>query len=382
MSTFLIASLLSALAVAAAVSSIEWGLAAAIIEIGLGVIAGNFFGIHTTPWIDFLASFGGIYLTFLAGTEVDVPIFKQNWKEALLIGGFSFFAPLAGTLAFAYWGLHWTLEASKIAGIALSTTSLAVVYAVLVESGLSATELGKRIMAATFVTDILTVIALTALFVKFNVYTFVFAAVSVFLIFLFPKIFSWFVGRYNGKVIQPEIKLLFLAIFILMWLGESGNAHAGLPIFLLGLVMSGFLSKNPDLQKKMRVVGFAIVTPFFFLKGGMNVALRDVYAGLAAMSAFLGIKLVTKFAGVFPFARKYHVAHGMFTTLLMSTGLTFGTITSLYGLSKGIITTSQFSILITVVILSAILPTVIAQRFFSPLTKEQKEVVITEGEEG
>ena len=382
MTTFFIASVLLSLIVVASVISIEWGIATAVIEIALGVLAGNFLGIHTTLWIDFLASFGGIYLTFLAGTEVDIPTFKTHWKEAVFVGGLSFFAPFIGTFAITYFGFHWTFVASEIASIALSTTSLAVVYAVLVESGLSTTDLGKRIMAMTFVTDILTVIALTALFVKANIYTLFFVLVSVFFIVFFPKIFSKFKNRYNGRVIQPEIKLLFLALFILMWLGDSGNAHAGLPVFILGLVMSSFLFKNPELQKKMRVVSFAIITPFFFLKGGMNVVLKDVYAGFGIMIILLATKLITKFIGVFPLAKKYHKENGMFTTLLMSTGLTFGTITSMYGLSKGFITNSQFSILITVVILSAIIPTVIAQRFFSPLTKEKKEEVITMGEEG
>ena len=54
------------------------------------------------------------------------------------------------------------------------------------------------------------------------------------------------------------------------------------------------------------------------------------------------------------------------TTLLMSTGLTFGTISALYGLNAGIIDRTQFSLLVTVVVLSAIVPTVIAQRWFSP----------------
>jgi Kef-type K+ transport system membrane component KefB len=76
--------------------------------------------------------------------------------------------------------------------------------------------------------------------------------------------------------------------------------------------------------------------------------------------------MVPKLIGVYPLARRYCAPHGAFTTLLMSTGLTFGTISALYGLQAGIIDETQFSLLVSVVVMSAIVPTVIAQRFFQP----------------
>ena len=116
----------------------------------------------------------------------------------------------------------------------------------------------------------------------------------------------------------------------------------------------------------MRVVAFAFLTPFFFIKGGMNVSLRDVAANLGVLGLLIVAKMVPKLAGVYPLARRYTAPHAAFTTLLMSTGLTFGTITSLYGLQSGIIDQAQFSLLISVVVLSAIVPTAIAQRLFAP----------------
>jgi Kef-type K+ transport system membrane component KefB len=114
------------------------------------------------------------------------------------------------------------------------------------------------------------------------------------------------------------------------------------------------------------VVAFAFLTPFFFMKGGLNVSLGAVWANLGVLVLLFAAKIVPKVGGVYPLARRYAAPHGLFTTLLMSTGLTFGTITSLYGLSAGIIDKTQFSLLITVVVLSAIIPTAIAQRFFQP----------------
>lgn len=382
MSTYLVAFILAALVFGASVISIELGLTAAIVEITLGMIAGNFLGVQTTPWIDVLAAIGSILLTFLAGTEVNVKIMRRNLKESLLIGGFSFAAPFVTCFAFAYWIVGWTFSASEIAGIALSTTSLAVVYAVLVQSGLSKTDLGKRIMAATFVTDILTVVALSVLFININVYTVIFAVVSIVVFIAIPKVYPRLAQRYEGKVIEPEIKFLFALLFMFMWLGDAGKMHAALPVFILGVLLSDLFEHNVTLQKRLRVVSFAVFTPFFFFKGGLNVDLGAVTANLGLLAAFLVAKLGSKFVAVFPFARYYHDTHGTFTTLLMSTGLTFGTISVLYGLQAGIINQTQFSILITTVILSAIVPTVIAQRWFAPSIGVEGEAVWVENGDG
>ncbi len=114
------------------------------------------------------------------------------------------------------------------------------------------------------------------------------------------------------------------------------------------------------------MVAFAFLTPFFFLKGGMNISVPAVVANIGLVALLLGVKLLPKIAGVYPLARRYVPRDTWYTTLLMSTGLTFGTISSLYGLNAGIIDRTQFSVLVTVVVLTAILPTLVAQRWFSP----------------
>jgi Kef-type K+ transport system membrane component KefB len=383
MSDLLIASILSGLVLIAGTISIEFGIASAIIEMAFGVIAGNFFKIQPTPWLTFIASFGGILLTFLAGTEVNLKLMKEKFKESMLIGGLSFLLPFIIVFAFTYYVDHWTLNAAKIAGIALSTTSLAVVYAVLVETGLNKTELGKLIMAATFVTDFGTALALSFLFLQFNFYTLLFFVFSIILLFIGPKIIAFFFKRYEKRVIEPEIKLLFFIFFLTMFMGDLGKSHAVLPIFILGLLMSKFFEENHHLVKKLRTVGYALITPFFFIKGGMNVGLKEVMSALNLVVIFLGLKLVAKIVAVYPISRITMPRGGrVFTTLLMSTGLTFGTLASVFGFQSGYINKVQFSVLISVVILSAIIPTVIAQRFFAPVTDVEKEELLEEGEEG
>ncbi len=376
MSDIAIAALLAATILVASMISIEVGLSVALIELLAGMVVGNTFHLEIPEWLTFLGTFAGIVLTFQAGAEVDVPQFRREWRASLSIGLVSFFAPFVVVGLLTFYALGWNHRQAEIGGLALSTTSLAVVYAVLVETGLNRELVGKRLMSATFVTDIATVAGLTVLFLKPTIWIVPFAAASVATIVLLPRIAPWFFGRYGDRVIEPEIKLVFAVLFALMWLGGRANSQAALPAFLLGLVMSGHYAAHRKEQERMRVVAFAFLTPFFFLKGGMNVSAGALWANLGILAVLFAGKMVPKLTAVYPLARRYTQPHAVFTTLLMSTGLTFGTITSLYGLNAGIIDRTQFSLLIAVVVLSAIIPTAMAQRFFHPLPVEALEPVV------
>ena len=366
MSEFALAAVLGGMIVLASTISVEIGLSVALIELAGGVLIGNTFHPEIPDWLSFIGSFAGIVLTFLAGAEVDVPQFRREWRASVSIGSVSFFAPFVVAGAVAYLALGWNLKQAEIAGIALSTTSLAVVYAVLVETGLNQELVGKRLMSATFVTDFGTAAALSILFIKPNIWIVPFIGASILLIFGLPRMAPWFFTRYGDRVIEPEIKLVFAALLLLMWLGDRANSHAVLPAFVLGLALSNHYAQHRQEQVRLRVVAFAFLTPLFFLKGGLNVSLGSVWANLGVLALLFCAKMVPKLVGIYPLARRFTAPHAVFTTLLMSTGLTFGTISSLYGLNAGIINRTQFSLLITVVVLSAIVPTAVAQRFFQP----------------
>jgi Kef-type K+ transport system membrane component KefB len=371
MSDLAVSALLAVTVLLASTISVEIGLSVALIELLAGVIVGNSFSLDVPSWLAFIGSFAGIVLTFLAGAEVDVPQLRREWRASVSIGLVSFFAPFLVVALVANYGLDWSRRQAEIGGLALSTTSLAVVYAVLVETGLSGELVGKRLMSATFVTDIATVTGLTVLFITPTLWIVPFVLVSALMIFGLPRLSTGFFGRYGNRVIEPEIKLVFACLFVLMWLGARANSQAALPVFVLGLAMSSFYDAHRLEQDRLRVVAFALLTPFFFLKGGMNVSTSALWANLGVLVVLFLAKMIPKLVGVYPLARRYTAPHATFTTLLMSTGLTFGTISSLYGLNAGIIDRTQFSLLIAVVVLSAIVPTAIAQRFYQPDEAEQ-----------
>ena len=369
-----LAACLAVIVLLASLVSVQLGVTVALVELTLGVAAGNLFGLETDQWLDFIAAFASIVLTFLAGMEVDPAYMRRRLTASVGIGLVSFIGPFTVASVVAYLALDWTARASLIAGTALSTTSLAVVYAVLVERGLTDTSIGKLLMSATFVTDLCTALALSGIFIKPNIWFPVFLIVSVVLVVALPRIAPWFFSRYGNRVIEPEIKLVFACLLILMVLADASNGHAVLPAFVLGLVMSRHYQEHREEQKRLRVVAFAFLTPFFFIEGGLNVSLGAVVSNLGLLAVLVAAKMAPKVGLIYPLARRADRRHAAFATLLMSTGLTFGTISSLYGLNAGIIDKTQFSLLVTVVVISAVVPTAIAERWFLPDSERERRI--------
>lgn len=372
-----IATIWMGLAFIASLISIRLGISVALIEIFVGILAGNFLGIHqTTQWIDFLAMLGSGVLTFLAGAEIDPKSLRANIKISMSLGIVSFAVPFIGIWMFAQHILGWNLHQSQIAGIALSTTSVAVIYAVMIERGLSSTELGKILLAACFITDFGTVLALGILFADFNIILLIFVLVMAVVLWFMPKWTKYIIGKLGTqRVSEPEVKFILLVLFFLGWLATIANSEAVLPAYLVGLVVAGVFIRDKTLVNRMRTIAFTIFTPFYFIKAGLYVSLHSVWISLGVIAILLLLKVLFKTVGVWPISRafKMNTKISNYTTLLMSTGLTFGTISALYGLNNHIINQKQYTILVTVVILSAVIPTLIAQRFFEPTEDEMNE---------
>ncbi|MEW6543767.1 MAG: cation:proton antiporter [Nitrospirota bacterium] len=366
--TWQVAALWVGMALLATLISVRVGMSVALAEICVGIAGGNLIGLHPTPWIDFLAAVGSVLLTFLAGAEIDLAVLRSKWRETVGIGAASFLAPFLGAMAYAYWVAGWSLPAAQIAGIALSTTSVAVVYAVMVERGYNDTDLGRVILAACFITDLGTVLALGLIFARYDWWLVAFALVTAATLWKLPAVAAWFFDLVGSRISEPETKFILVVLFALGALATAAQSEAVLPAYLVGMVLAPLFLANRTLAQRMRVIAFAVLTPFYFLKAGALVSLKAALAGAALIGVLLAVKMATKFIGVWPLAYGFRFGRreAGYTTLLMSTGLTFGTISALYGVSHSLITQEQYAVLVAVVILSAIVPTLIAERWFDP----------------
>jgi len=268
----------------------------------------------------------------------------------------------------AYYLLHWEPRASWLAGVALSTTSVAVVYAVMLEFGLNKTPFGKTLLAACFINDLGTVLALGLLFAPFTHRTAIFALVSVAVFVLLPWLTPRFFKRYGGRPSELEAKYLLLFLFGMGALAAWAESEAVLPAYLIGMVLAGTVGRDHQLIRRLRTLTFGLLTPFYFIRAGSFVSVPALIAAPMVFVILLLAKMATKFLAVYPATRLF--AHsrrdGMYTTLLMSTGLTFGSISALFGLTHQIINTNQYSFLVAAVIASAVVPTLIANAFYLP----------------
>lgn len=371
-----IAALWIGFALVAAILSSTLGIAAALCEIVVGVLAQSLIqtwhGGHpmpvNEPWVTFLATIGAIMLTFLAGAELDPDVFRRKYKEASVIGSIGFFVPFFICVLVARVLLHWDGKASLLSGIVLASTSVAVMYAVMLESGLNKTDYGKTLLAACFINDLITVLMLGFLFSPFTIKTFFFFAITIGLSVFSPLITSKVFRLFGNRPSEMETKYLLLFLFGLGGLATWAGSEAVLPAYVFGMALARVVGKNEGLIRRMRTMTLGLLTPFYFLRAGLLVSMHALLTGPFVILLLLLSQFMGKFVGIYPITKIFQAPRkeGMFTTLMMSTGLTFGTIAALFGLSHHVISQSQYSYLVAAVIGTAIIPTLIANRFFLP----------------
>ena len=349
--------------VAAGIVGIKTRISSSILEVAAGILIANVLGIGIAPWLDFLGTFGGLVLTFLAGAEVEFVLLRKQAKESFGIGTMAFLAPLIGILGVLTIFTDWTWQAKVAGGLALTTTSVAVVYAVLSEYELIKTPTAKTIIAVTFVNDILTLIGINFIQTSFDWVTVAFVAVLVALVPIAPRLLKSVVQSFGKRAVEIEVRLVLAVLLVISFFADQASLHAVFGAFVLGLIFANSIQQHQDILSKMRTVTFALLAPAFFIRAGMLIAIPAVIANIALIFGLLGTKLASKVVGVYGLCKKWIPEAPMFSTMLFSTGLTVGTITATLGHQLGYLSDAQFSIIVTAVILSAVVPTLIAKRF-------------------
>ena len=373
---FTIASLWLALAVISALIAYHIHISIALVEICVGVATAavltwlgyaDFLGANQ-EWIRFLAATGAVFLTFLAGAELDPDVLRTKMTEVTVVGMVSFAAPFLGCAAVAYYLLGWSAQASWLCGVALSTTSMAVVYAVMLETGFNKTNFGKGILGACFITDLGTVIALGLLFSPFTYKTVVFIVATAIVLGSLSTVTHWITTMYAHRTAAIRTKWIMLVLFGLGALALWSGSEAVLPAYIAGMVLAGSAARDAQWIRRLRTLTVGFLTPFYFLRAGTLVSLPALLAAPLVFVTLLGGKVLSKIFGLYPVIGLFRRDRNerWYYTLMMSTGLTFGTISSLFGLSHGIVTQEQYSFLVAAVIASAVVPTVIAGTVFLP----------------
>ena len=311
------------LALIATLVAIWFRISTALSEIVVGTVAQLVIGalfVHAelggkTSWISFLAGTGAIVLTFLAGAELDPQIFRTKWKEATVVGLVGFFGPFFGCTAVAHYILHWPGRSSWLAGVALSTTSVAVVYAVMLELGFNVTDFGKAVLAACFVNDLGTVIALGLIFSPFTLKTLVFIGVSVVVFAILPFLTPRFFKKYGGRVSELEAKYILFLLFAMGGLAVWSGSEAVLPAYIIGMVLAGTVGKDHSLIRRLRTLTFGLLTPFYFIRAGSFVSVPALIAAPLVFTALFFAKMLSKVIPLYPTVKAFDYQEGRRTVL-------------------------------------------------------------------
>jgi glutathione-regulated potassium-efflux system ancillary protein KefC len=306
-----VAALWLALALMAVLAANWLRISTALSEIVVGTVAQIVIGARLgryalgakAEWITFLAGTGAIVLTFLAGAELAV--FRAKWKESSAIGLAGFFGPFFGAALAAYYVLHWEWRPSWLAGVALSTTSVAVVYAVMLELGFNRTAYGNAILAACFINDLGTVIALGVIFSPFTIKTLIFLGTCLVFFLALPFVTQWFFARYGGRVSELETKYLLFLLFGLGGLAVWSGSEAVLPAYLIGMVLAGTVGKDHFPIRRLRTLTFGLLTPFYFIRAGSFVSVPALVAAPLAFVTLFFAKMVSKLVSLLPTVRAF-----------------------------------------------------------------------------
>ena len=251
-------------------------------------------------WLKFCTGVGAILLTFLAGAELNPDAMRTKIKEVSIIGMIGFSAPFIGCFLIAYYLIGWSMQASLLCGIALSTTSMAVVYAVMLEYGFNKTEFGKGVLGACFVNDLGTVIALGLIFAPFSYKTVIFIAVTILLIFILRPMTDYLIKRFAYKTAAIRAKWILFILLAMGVLAAWSGSEPVLPAYVLGMVLARTMEQDGHFVRRLRTLTVGFLTPLYFLRAGALVSIPALLSGAGVFLLLFGGKVVSKIFGLYP----------------------------------------------------------------------------------
>lgn len=345
--------------VGTAAVAFELGISSAILEIVAGVILAVFVeDMASLDWLRFLANLGMLGLMFMAGFEIDVERLRGTWKASFCIGVLALVLPLSGVFAVARYGLGLEFPAAGLVAIALSTTSLALVYHALKDKGLLDSDAGQALLGAASVVDVLSMVALAVLLGDVGWGTAIFLLVVVPVIVGLPKIGRWIFRRYKGSIVEFELRFLLVTLVGMGFMAENvGGIHPAVIAFAIGVVMSEVMEDHAELEDKLKGIVFSLFGPVFFLHAGAQLDLRQLSPSLLGIACLLFVIACSlKFVGAALPTRWFLDVSGRFAGLLFNYRLSFGIIAASVGLKTGVLTEGLYAVILLVVMGSAALP--------------------------
>jgi len=350
-------SLTIALAIiVAGIVSVYTGFSTAVLELMAGAAARNLLGLQPNiPWLTFLANLGLLGLMFYAGFEVEVPMLKRNFLRASVLAGLAYFVPLLVTFSACRWMLHYDVAVSFLVGIALSTTSVALVYSVLDTRKWTGKPSGQLMLGGAMLIDTFSLLSLALLFGGLDWYTLIELGVIAVLLMLVRRFGARLFRRCGGRLEEMEMRFLLLVLVGIAFLAEQVQIHGAILAFVLGLLMSELRQRHPGATEKFRPVIFGFLAPLFFFQAGLLMELRELSWSSLWVLLLLGIVAFgSKFGAAVWGFRGFSLRRAFVCGWVFNLRLTFGIIAAVFGLESGLLNSSLYSVILGIVLLTSI----------------------------
>ena len=347
--------------VLAGVLSVELCISASVLELLAGVIAHNLFDVKVLNGLDLFANLGLVCLMYLAGLEIDLDSLRETIKPSMTIGFLSFITPFLFVTGFSYLILDFNMQQTFLLGVALSTTSVAVVYPLMAEAGRIGSS-GRMILSAAMVTDLFSMIFLSFIFSEFTWITIALVAGMVAFTLLFPHFGKRLFKYYKGNPVELEFKIILLIILGLTIASESAGVESAITAFLVGMITSQIVVGHKDLTEKFRFLVFGLFAPVFFFTVGLTLEFGMIMKNIGLFTILFLVCYIAKYVGTYVPARIYlpHKASRM--GILFNSRLSFGIIAATIGYNEGLFTGDVYAPLVGVLIFAAIVSCILFKR--------------------
>ena len=345
----------------AGIVSIELGVSTAMIEIIAGVIGSNLLNINPSPWFDFIANFGLLGIMLFAGFETSPRILKRYAKRNLTIGMVGYFFPFLVIFSVTYFLLSFSIPTSIIVSLSLSTTSLALVYAIIREHEAVASSVVHVMLGSAMIMDMLSMLTLSLLISELSLDILLYSAVLI-VIYLFAfKVTPHIMSRYKGKMAELEVRFILVLLFVMLFFAEKLLISEAVLAYLIGVVLSEFVHEHEELIEKLRGLVFGFFAPAFFFKAGLLINLRQLNLDLLVYIAVFGsLAYFSKFFGTCLFARRFmSKKEARIMGLMFNFRLSFGIAAALIGYSIGLISLGLYTVIVMIVLLTSIVSSIV-----------------------
>ena len=323
------------------------------LEVIAGLIVGNFFLFEPNQTLNILSGMGILVLMYMAGLEIDFDFLKKKIKPSLYIGGLNFFIPFFGISFFCYYIYNMLFIQAILIALALSTTSIAIVFPILASKG-KLTQDMKLILSSVMIVDIICMIFLGFFSSAFSYLTLIFIVFMALLTYFFPYLGRKIFKKKGEKTIAIELRFVLFSLLALSFTSEHVGLEPALIAFFFGMLTSSFVVEHIELQKQLNGIAFGFLTPIFFFLTGTKIKLFLAQESIVFLIILFLIAYLSKYYSALFAIKKYFKTNASYYAKLFNFRLTFGFIVIIFGLERAIISEEVFSVIGIIIILSSL----------------------------